>query len=206
MLDPRDPLKPDKHVIIPLQVVGGELKPFFDMPMPKLKEGAIVDLVCEEYQLEDKQLALMLNTEEVVNLLSKSTTLFAHMRQERSRQRSALQWGDLSPEVHVDSETFFIPFTIQEDLLLKLRGTRKAELQTCKCDLGDGALLPPTSINQAYTRLSEKYEPSRRSHTGNVFDKVLYMGADGKAKPLSHLRRMAESKFHAKLFTAPKAS
>ena len=202
---PRDLLKPDKHVVIPLQVVKGELKPYFDMPMPKLKEGAIVDLICEEYQLEDKLLARMLNTEEVVTLLQKGTTLFAQMRQEGSRQRSALQWADLSPEVHMDPETFFVPFVIQEDLNLKLRGTRKAELQTCKCDLGDGALMPPASINQAYTRLSEKYEPSRRSHTGNVFDKVLYMGTDGKAKPLSHLRRMAEAKFHANLFTAPKA-
>ncbi len=206
MLDPREPLKPDKHVIIPLQVVGGELRPFFNMPMPKLKEGAIVDLVCEEYLLEDKDLARMLNTEEVVTLLQKGTTLFAHMRHERSRQRSALEWSDLSPRVHVDSATFFVPFVIQEDLQLKLRGTRKAELQSCECELGDGALQPPASINQAYTRLSEKYEPSRRSHTGNVFDKVLYMGKDGKAKPLSHLRQKAEAEFHAKLFNSQSAS
>jgi hypothetical protein len=200
MLDSTNPLNPGKSVVIPLRMAGGELKPFFDMPMPKLKEGAIVDLICEEHALEDKSFARLLNTEEVVTLLEEGTRLFAHLRQERSSKRSALQWSDLSPEVPVDSETFFVPFSIREDLRLKLRGTRKAELQTCQCDLGDGALQSPSSINQAYTRLSEMYEPSRRSHTGNVFMKVLFIAANGKAKPLAHLRRSAEARFHAKIF------
>jgi hypothetical protein len=31
------------------------------------------------------------------------------------------------------------------------------------------------SVNETYTRISEVYEPHRRSHTGNVFQKVLYL-------------------------------
>ncbi|MCF7730237.1 MAG: hypothetical protein K9N23_01055 [Akkermansiaceae bacterium] len=72
-----------------------------------------------------------------------------------------------------------VEFKILEDLQLHLRGTKHAQLQPCQCDLegfpDDVAIL---SINQAYTRLSERHESKRKSHSGNVFTLVYFH--DGK--------------------------
>ena len=201
---PVDPLKPAKRVVIPMRVDDeGHLVPFYNMDMPKLKKGSILELVCEEPQFEDPTIPRLLNSEERVPLLKKETTLFAQMRQEGSKFSSALTWHQLATGVPVDHATFFVPFWLAEDLDLELRGTRRPALCDCPCDIGDGSLetARPSSVNQAYTRLSEKHEPSRRSHTGNVFDKVLYMDADGTARPLAHLRDVAVATFHEKLFS-----
>lgn len=202
-----DPLNPAKRVVIPLKVTQGALVPLFNMPMPELKEGSIVELVCEGTQFEDPRIPRLLNSEDRVPLLSKGTRLFAQMRQKGSTFRSALRWDQLATAVPADPETFFVPFTLAEDLELELRGTRKPALAGCLCDIGDQSLgaAMPSSVNQAYTRLSILHEPSRRSHTGNVFDKVLYMGQNGKARPLAHLRDIAVATFHQKLFPSTDA-
>lgn len=47
------------------------------------------------------------------------------------------------------------------------------------------------SLNHAFTRLSEAYEPWRISHTGNIFTRILYQETDdaGTWYPLDVLRR-----------------
>jgi hypothetical protein len=55
------------------------------------------------------------------------------------------------------------------------------------------------SINQAYTRLSEKHEPKRKSHAGNVFAQVYFF--DGKfLLPLEEARKREVIKLDKKLF------
>lgn len=49
------------------------------------------------------------------------------------------------------------------------------------------------SLNQAYTRLSEIFEPWRSSHTGNVYEYVLYRGKSGKWQHLGQLRSSVEA-------------
>ncbi|MBC8751519.1 MULTISPECIES: hypothetical protein [Paraburkholderia] len=50
---------------------------------------------------------------------------------------------------------------------------------------------PLDSLNHAFTRLSEKFEPWRKSHTGNVYDRVLYQEKSGRWYPLNVLRDAA---------------
>ncbi|MCX6849020.1 MAG: hypothetical protein NTY98_08870 [Verrucomicrobia bacterium] len=202
---PNDSLNPAKRVVIPMQVHKGVLVPFHNMSMPQLKDGSVVDLVCEESQFVESDFAARLNTVETVLFLKKGATLFAHMRQDGPAHREILRRQDVATEVPMDHATFFIPFTLQEDLMLELRGTRKPALCDCACDLGTGEpeFTRPGSVNQAYTRISEKHEISRRSHTGNVFEKVLYMGEDGIARPLAALRDQFYEAFINKLFPPP---
>ena len=56
-------------------------------------------------------------------------------------------------------------------LRLTLRGTKKPQLLSVKCDipaLGKVA----NSLNHAYSLISEAYEIERISHIGNVFETV----------------------------------
>ena len=61
---------------------------------------------------------------------------------------------------------------LEGDLEIELRGTKNPELCRCICSIpaknGDKA----SSVNHAYTLLSEKFEKHRMTHTGNVFEQV----------------------------------
>ena len=52
-------------------------------------------------------------------------------------------------------------------------------------------LAPASSLNHAFTRLSEKFETHRISHTGNVFQRVFYREHGGWWRPLRQLREIA---------------
>lgn len=52
-------------------------------------------------------------------------------------------------------------------------------------------LEPARSLNHAFTRLSEKFETHRISHTGNVFQRVFYRERGGWWRPLRQLREIA---------------
>jgi hypothetical protein len=53
---------------------------------------------------------------------------------------------------------------------------------------------PVVSLNHAYTKLSEVFETSRISHTGNIYTRVLYQERNGKWYPLDLLRNKALDK------------
>lgn len=53
---------------------------------------------------------------------------------------------------------------------------------------------PVRSLNHAFTKLSEVYEPRRISHTGNVYSRILYKARNGKWYPLELLRTAALEK------------
>ncbi len=50
---------------------------------------------------------------------------------------------------------------------------------------------PVISLNHAFTKLSEIYEPWRISHTGNVYERLLYKEKNGTWYPLKFLRNAA---------------
>jgi hypothetical protein len=53
---------------------------------------------------------------------------------------------------------------------------------------------PVSSLNHAYTKLSETFETWRISHTGNIYTQVLYKERSGKWYPLDLLRNKALEK------------
>jgi hypothetical protein len=53
---------------------------------------------------------------------------------------------------------------------------------------------PVASLNHAYTKLSEIFEPWRISHTGNIYFRVLYQEQNGTWYPLDILRNKALEK------------
>tara|TARA_R110001583_G_scaffold95420_3_gene239238 strand:+ start:770 stop:1420 length:651 start_codon:yes stop_codon:yes gene_type:complete len=57
-------------------------------------------------------------------------------------------------------------------------------------------LAPVSSLNHAYTALSELIEPQRTSHTGNVYSCVFYEESDGLWYPLRNLREKKHHESH----------
>lgn len=50
------------------------------------------------------------------------------------------------------------------------------------------------SLNYAFTRLSEQYEPWRKSHTGNIYDRIFYKEKNDKWYPIDLLRNVVSVK------------
>lgn len=53
---------------------------------------------------------------------------------------------------------------------------------------------PLISLNHAFTKLSEAYEPWRLAHTGSIYERVLYQERNSRWYPLSVLRDAAQAK------------
>jgi hypothetical protein len=95
----------------------------------------------------------------------------------------------------------FVKVRILKPLLLQLRGSKKAILMETECEIPSLKNEKANSINTAYTMISERFEPKRRSHTGNVFSKCYYYDPnESKWFPLEELREAEEASFEGQLF------
>jgi len=74
-------------------------------------------------------------------------------------------------------------------LWLLTRGIEPQGLESTRIQLPEEVSVEPVgSLNHAFTKLSEAYETWRISHTGNVYERVLYRERNGKWYPLDLLR------------------
>lgn len=199
---PRHPFDPSKRVVIPVRVRDGKLVPFYGGDMPKLREGWVMDVVTEADAFEDTTEIGRFDLQNEVVIVKAQTELFAVISTRRhDGQKQPPRAPKLQADPPLPSEAILVPFVIKEDLKLRLRGTRPAELVPCRCDVPVPEIEAPESVNQAYTRLSEYYEPWRRSHTGNVFEKVYWRQGE-RAVQVDKLRKSATADFEGKLFHA----
>jgi hypothetical protein len=80
-------------------------------------------------------------------------------------------------------------------LWLLTEGPKAVGLQSTRIRLPEVVSKDPVnSLNHAFTKLSETYEPWRISHTGNVYQRFLYKEKDGRWYPLELLRDAALAK------------
>lgn len=184
----------EKTVLIPVRFTDKGWKLLSGGDVPALKAGSIADLIVPQSALMDKADAKAFTDESMVSILPKDSKLWALI----SKKHGVTGPDDSKlkdiPTKPADIEgQFYVGFSLKEELRLRLRGTKSANLETCGCELpGFSPDVEAESINQAYTRLSEKYEPLRKSHSGNVFQKVWYESkANGKLLPLDVLRKAA---------------
>jgi len=199
MIGPRKLTDPTQRVVVPVTLRGGQLVPFYGGAMPKLREGAVMDLITEEAAFLDRSELERFNNESFPEILPTGTEMYAVIARRDQQFHEVAEKIDASPSPGGDA--VLIPFKLAAPLRLHLRGTRKAELMSCLCDLGIKGEEGPKSVNQAYSRLSEIYESWRRSHTGNVFTKVYFrLGGINVARPLEDLRIGCEAEAEKSLF------
>ncbi len=196
---PKHPFDPSKRVVVPVVFKEGKLTPFYGGAMPKIREGWVMDLVTEMDAFVHPADVARFQVLGEATLLKTGTTLFAAIGNRLRDASKTPPHAKLNADPPLPVETILVPFILREDLKLHLRGTLPAELMPCLCEVDVPKIEQPTSVNQAYTRLSEHYETWRRSHTGNVFDKV-YFEEQGTARPLDVLRTRAEAVAEQQLF------
>jgi hypothetical protein len=199
MIGSRKPTDPNKRVVIPVTICNGKIVPFYGGELPQFREGAVMDLLTEEGAFLEPAEIQRFHQESFQIILPEGSEMFAVIsfrNQDFIHQAKNVKADPVPGGVSV-----LVPFWLLEPLRLHLRGTRKAELLPCECDLRIDGQTSASSVNEAYTRLSERYEPWRRSHTGNVFTKVYFreLGTD-IARPIDFLREQHEAEAEKKLF------
>ena len=193
----------ERTVLVPVRIVNGVPCPFYGGAWPPIQEGTVGDLLLPAHAFKNHQDATLLSVPLIVPILRAREQLLvglkptAHTTEIRRMER-------LIPQAaHFEG---FAEIRLSEELRLRLRGTKKACLEPCQCWI---PVLGKTfeSLNEAYTSLSVRYEPHRRSHTGNVFQVVFFRTLTSSRghswEPLETLRQRMEAKLEAR-FQLPK--
>lgn len=207
-------MQPDEPTVrIPVRISSeGEPEFFYGGPLPPMLPGTIGDLTVPEYAVQDQGFLDLLRRSDTKEMFPADTVLFVSLSHRYTEDQVGkdndylLRVRERTPDTHGHQawltgnerlpllpHGLWTPIILRESLILHLRGTKAGELFGCKCYL-PALEVEAGSLNEAYTQLSTAYETRRRSHTGNVFDKVYFL--NGKAQcwqPLDVRRTMIEA-------------
>lgn len=202
---------------IPVRLVDGQWEFFYGGEVP-LQDGTIAELVVERADVTDKAFLRAMKKRSEARILDEGAELMMAFsirsgampadarRLLRSIDREAL--SDYCQRLANVSCRRYVSVRIGEPnksfsrrrpgqpggLYLQLAGLQPAGMDVSSIVVP--GLPEPNrfdSLNQAYTRLSEIFEPWRRSHTGNVYEYVLYRSNDGNWCHLGQLRSGVEA-------------
>jgi len=163
-----------RSVCLPVVLKDGTWLLFNEQPLPAFRDGTLAELVMSPFAFVDKEQRKVWTTEMTAPFLPAGTALWVEVAHEHVPE-------SLRRFVFEKLDEFKIPrYCVQafllEDVLLHVRPGKYALLGSCRCDIPALVRLSQ-SVNETYTRISEAFEPNRRSHTGNVFTKVFHEGA-----------------------------
>lgn len=185
-----------KNVLIPIKIKEGEPHFFYGGKLPKLEEGTIGDLIVPSYSIIDKRKLALLEREETKVFFKKSTALMVQINPgEEDCKKGGIKW--LPIEFYKQKP--FVEVTLNEDLKINLRSTKKGELEDCVCSIPSLPKAEPKSLNHAYSLISQRFETHRRSHSGNVFDKVFFWNKSNLLRPLKESRDNLEAEYEQEL-------
>lgn len=200
---------------IPVKLVNGKWVYLFGGDLP-IKNDAVGDLVVLKSSVEDKKFLANLRRISNHKILDVGATLLValtvkHPKGIHERLMKHLLPIDgeapiLGPQYYHtprSGDTRFVKVTLGEPnerqkrknpkenggLWLNLEGDIPKGVITSTVLLPEGLSdKRADSLNHAFTMLSERYEPWRMSHTGNIYSRILYQEENKKWYPLSVLR------------------
>jgi hypothetical protein len=183
---------PDKFartVKLNIRVSNGKMLLADGGELPELEDGAYGELIVFASAVIDDKVRNDLTNERVVSFLPSREKLWAKIRDEKIPE-SLTKFRE-NRRTWQGEPGLFVPFVLCAELQIIMRGTKFASLRDCPCDVS-ALVRKAESINQAYTLISTAFEPTRRSHTGNVFQKV-FAERDSRLRSLDELRMVTES-------------
>ena len=156
----------DRTVKIPAEWRGGKWQLFGGGELPKLKDGAIVDLVFPAIYLSEPEDIARWTEEITVPFLSRGTELF--VRVTLSNVPRAMLDKTVEKNFKSGVPCRFVLIVLEEDLGISLVPGKKGLLTSCRCSIPDISA-EAESVNEAYKKIATEFEPKRRSTAGNIF-------------------------------------
>ena len=200
---------------VPVRFANGKWEYFYGRTLP-VKDGTIGDLLIDKSSIEDDDFLSLLKRRSQHKILETGTNLLVALTIKSEPKLgdelmehllpikdSATELGDAfyftsrSPDTRLLQITIDGPTDRQKrtdpnekgGVWLNVEGLQAKGVSTSTVKLPDTVLpVPAESLNHAFTLLSEKYEPWRKSHTGNIYDRMLYQEKNQQWYPLEVLR------------------
>lgn len=209
---------PDRLLRIPMRCIDGRWECEYGGLVP-VAPDTTAEIVVSSRQINDPAFLKRMTQKGSIRVLEEGTPLLAYLAtKEQTKLSDSLKahlipWSSLSGQIateHIDNwstgglsliEVRIGDLTHQQarkfaarqgGLWLITEGPKAVGLQSSRIVLPSGVSDEPVgSLNHAFTRLSEVYEPWRISHTGNVYQRFLYQEKNGRWYPLELLRSAA---------------
>jgi hypothetical protein len=197
-----------QRIRIPVRYIDGHWELAYGGAV-KVKNGSAADLVIPREQIDDAALLRALTAKRWVRILEEGTELRLALTVRTKLDPDLSKLLVKGTSVHSESmgklsgETQFVAVNLgpptkaqtkrketKGGLWLALEGIEPRALESSAVFLPEALDLDPAiSVNHAFTRLSERFEPWRLSHTGSIYERVFYKEADGFWYPLDDLRQ-----------------
>ena len=162
--------------------------------LPRLRTGAFAELLLDAGVIADAAARARFTHDDLVQLLEKDTPVFLGVSPnviEDPKQDGLIR----NPQgMGLQTEYWLVEVRLDQGLCIRIRGDQEARLEKCRCfipALNEKA----SSVNHAFTIVSEAYERKRLSHTGNVFERAYARLSPDGWKSLGDLRRAVVSTF-----------
>lgn len=192
-------------VTVPVKRVGERWEFFYGGDVP-VREGTLGELTLSAEQITDEQFKQRVMQELTVKILDEGVELLVALSDRETKGCRAGSWPEpyppavppgttrferisLGPVKQKPGEPQLAPELSRGGLWLKLKGLERCELQgsTVQMPVGFEPKVA-TSLNHAFTLLSQVYEKHRISNTGNVYSRVFYQDRNKRWYPLDDLR------------------
>jgi len=172
--------KPTNLLRIPFIVKNGVFLLATDMQeLPGFVEGATGEILIIPLFVSDVSRLKWMEAEQEVDFLPERTKLLARVNDKKVP-------GNLRRLLHREPERIgnyaLVEIILLQKQQLRIRPGKEGNLTDCACvipalkDLNEDQ--EADSINHVCKRITEHFEPHRRSYGGNVFDKVYHYEAD----------------------------
>ena len=199
-----------KVIRVPVKLVDGQWELLYGGPV-KVREGSVGELHLNKVCFDDAKFLKALTEKRGVAVLPAATELRVALTVRPGLVeplRAQLLPHDATPHDHsgrLSGETRFVavwlggPTASQKrrgeaegGLKLWLEGMEPRSIESGTVILPkETGLEPVDSLNHAFTRLSELFEPWRKAHTGSIYERVFYLESNSCWYPLKDLRDRA---------------
>ena len=203
---------------LPVRYVAGNWECAYGGPIPVV-DGAEAEIVISRASISDKHFLSRLTSRSRFKILEQGTALRVLLATKNGDKLSDEQRSFLIPQSQawlglgfrqedrwVPNSASFVevlvgPSNMKQNGKIKsgkggvwliVEGRRSVGILSSSIILPEGIFKEPAkSLNHSLTQLSEVFEPSRISHTGNVYQRFFYQETDGRWYPLELLRNAA---------------
>ncbi|WGV15998.1 hypothetical protein [Fuscovulum ytuae] len=184
-----------------------------------VRNGTTAEMIVPQKAIADKRFIESMRQPDLLQILPEASTLYAYVVIKKENQPSdalmskLIRWPQVRERVALKfldnwstGELCLFPVKLGPQnsktpmrnspqaggLWLRIRGRDASGLVSSQICLPEEVTTRKVySLNTAFTRLSETYEPWRDSHTGNVYERFLYEETDEKLYPLDLFRDQA---------------
>jgi hypothetical protein len=198
---------------IPVKLVDGQWEYFYGGGL-YIRNGSVGDLVIHTGAIENdgflehlkrklEYKILDVGTELLVALTIKEKPSISDKLRQYLIPAHTIQFGITDNQTSVAHNSKFVRVIICEPtarqqnmgqnktggVWLQLEGAQPKSISTSGVIVPNEVSVEPLeSLNHAFTRLSETFEPWRKAHTGSIYERVLYKEKNDRWYPLNVLR------------------